>query len=101
MRLRSTRLRCSAAPASHFAVLPSTHAYGDTRMGDNRETNVVNRWGFSHEVPNMGILGGCLSWGQVEPTTLRSRRRLWLANARPFVASSTRLSIAEGHRVSA
>jgi hypothetical protein len=58
MRLRSTRLRCSAAPASHFAVLPSTHSYGDTRMGDNRETNVVNRWGFSHEVPNMGILGG-------------------------------------------
>jgi gluconate 2-dehydrogenase alpha chain len=26
-------------------------------MGDNPETNVVNRWGFSHEVPNLGILG--------------------------------------------
>ncbi|MBV9491311.1 MAG: GMC family oxidoreductase, partial [Verrucomicrobia bacterium] len=38
-------------------MLPSTHAYGGTRMGDNRETNVVDRWGFSHEVPNMGILG--------------------------------------------
>jgi gluconate 2-dehydrogenase alpha chain len=36
----------------------STHAYGGTRMGDNPETNVVNRWGFSHEVPNLGILGG-------------------------------------------
>jgi gluconate 2-dehydrogenase alpha chain len=36
----------------------STHAYGGTRMGDNSETNVVNRWGFSHEVPNLGILGG-------------------------------------------
>jgi gluconate 2-dehydrogenase alpha chain len=36
---------------------PSTHAYGGTRMGDNRETNVVNRLGFSHEVPNLGILG--------------------------------------------
>jgi gluconate 2-dehydrogenase alpha chain len=36
----------------------STHAYGGTRMGDNAETNVVNRWGFSHEVPNLGILGG-------------------------------------------
>jgi gluconate 2-dehydrogenase alpha chain len=36
---------------------PSTHAYGGTRMGDNRETNVVNRFGFSHEVPNLGILG--------------------------------------------
>jgi gluconate 2-dehydrogenase alpha chain len=38
-------------------MLPSTHAYGGTRMGDNRETNVVNRWGFSHEVPNLGVLG--------------------------------------------
>jgi gluconate 2-dehydrogenase alpha chain len=36
---------------------PSTHAYGGTRMGDNRETNVVDRWGFSHEVPNLGALG--------------------------------------------
>jgi len=36
---------------------PTTHAYGGTRMGDNPETNVVNRWGFSHEVPNLGVLG--------------------------------------------
>ena len=36
---------------------PSTHAYGGTRMGDNRETNVVDRFGFLHEVPNLGILG--------------------------------------------
>jgi gluconate 2-dehydrogenase alpha chain len=35
----------------------STHAYGGTRMGDNIETNVVNRWGFSHEAPNLGVLG--------------------------------------------
>jgi gluconate 2-dehydrogenase alpha chain len=35
----------------------STHAYGGTRMGDNPETNVVNRWGFSHEAPNLGVLG--------------------------------------------
>ena len=36
---------------------PSTHAYGGTRMGANPETNVVDRWGFSHEAPNLGILG--------------------------------------------
>ena len=30
---------------------PSTHAYGGTRMGDNRETNVVDRFGFAHEIP--------------------------------------------------
>jgi len=35
----------------------STHAYGGIRMGDNPESNVVNRWGFSHEAPNLGILG--------------------------------------------
>jgi gluconate 2-dehydrogenase alpha chain len=38
-------------------MLPSTHAFGGTRMGDNRETNVVDRWGFSHEIPNLGVLG--------------------------------------------
>ncbi len=36
---------------------PSTHAYGGTRLGDDPETNVVDRWGFSHEVPNLGVLG--------------------------------------------
>lgn len=36
----------------------STHTYGGTRMGDNPETNVVNRWGFSHEAGNLGMLGG-------------------------------------------
>jgi gluconate 2-dehydrogenase alpha chain len=40
------------------AMGASTHAYGGTRMGDNPETNVVNRWGLSHEVPNLGVLGG-------------------------------------------
>ena len=35
----------------------STHAYGGTRLGDNPETNVVNRWGLSHEVPNLAVLG--------------------------------------------
>jgi gluconate 2-dehydrogenase alpha chain len=35
----------------------TTHAYGGTRMGDSADTNVVNRFGFSHEVPNLGVLG--------------------------------------------
>ena len=26
-------------------------------MGDNPETNVADRWGMSHEVPNLGLLG--------------------------------------------
>jgi gluconate 2-dehydrogenase alpha chain len=36
---------------------PTTHAYGGTRMGNNADTNVVDRYGFSHEAPNLGILG--------------------------------------------
>ena len=44
-----------AAPARRPGL--STHAFGGTRMGDNPETNVVDRWGFSHEAPNLGILG--------------------------------------------
>jgi gluconate 2-dehydrogenase alpha chain len=39
------------------AMGASTHAYGGTRMGDDPETNVVDRWGFSHEAPNLGLLG--------------------------------------------
>lgn len=34
------------------------HAYGGTRMGDNPETSVVDRWGLCHEVPNLALLGG-------------------------------------------
>jgi len=36
----------------------STHAFGGTRMGDDPNVNVVDRWGMSHEVPNLAILGG-------------------------------------------
>ena len=48
----------------------STHAYGGTRMGLNSESNVVNEWGFSHEAPNLGILGGSVmgSSGSRNPT---------------------------------
>jgi len=52
-----------AAGAIEVTVPPSTgpgistHAFGGTRMGDNPETNVVDRWGFSHEAPNLGVLG--------------------------------------------
>ncbi len=36
----------------------STHTYGGTRMGDDSETSVVDKWGFAHEAPNLGMLGG-------------------------------------------
>ena len=43
------------APLAPITV--NTHAYGGTRMGDSPESNVVDRWGFSHEARNLGILG--------------------------------------------
>ncbi len=33
------------------------HAYGGTRMGDDPDSSVVDAHGFSHEVPNLGVLG--------------------------------------------
>lgn len=52
------------------AMGASTHAYGGTRMGNDSETNVVNRWGFAHEAPNLGILGASVmgSSGARNPT---------------------------------
>ena len=56
----------------------STHAYGGTRMGDDAERNVVDRWGFSHEAPNLGILGGSVmgTSGARNPT-LTSQALSW------------------------
>ena len=51
------RRDCDRAQTPVGTMGPTTHAYGGTRMGDNPETNVVDRWGFSHEVPNLGVLG--------------------------------------------
>jgi gluconate 2-dehydrogenase alpha chain len=48
----------------------STHAYGGTRMGTNQETSVVDAYGFSHEAPNLGVLGASVmgSSGARNPT---------------------------------
>jgi choline dehydrogenase-like flavoprotein len=39
-------------------------------MGADAESSVADRWGFSHEVPNLGILGASLmgSSGARNPT---------------------------------
>jgi gluconate 2-dehydrogenase alpha chain len=56
----------------------STHAYGGTRMGNDPETNVVDRWGFSHEAPNLGVLGASVmgTSGARNPT-LTSQALAW------------------------
>lgn len=60
------------------AMGASTHAYGGTRMGDDSETNVVDRWGFCHEVPNLGIVGASVmgTSGARNPT-LTSQALSW------------------------
>ena len=54
---RSGRRSRLTPPSIPGVPAVSTHAYGGTRMGDNPDTNVVDRWGFSHEAPNLGMLG--------------------------------------------
>ena len=39
------------------AAAIQTHAYGGTRMGDDADESVTDKWCFSHEVPNLGVLG--------------------------------------------
>ena len=57
---------------------PSTHAYGGTRMGDNPDTNVVDRWGFSHEAPNLGVLGASvMSTSGAHNPTLTAQALAW------------------------
>jgi gluconate 2-dehydrogenase alpha chain len=57
-------LRAAGAIAVTKVPLPaagpdqSYHAVGGTRMGDNPETSALDKWGFSHESPNLGVLGG-------------------------------------------
>jgi gluconate 2-dehydrogenase alpha chain len=38
-------------------IVEGRHCYGGTRMGPDPETSVVDAFGFSHEVPNLGVLG--------------------------------------------
>ena len=55
-KLKAWILAAGASQAWTFppsARSPNTHAFGRTRMGDDPETNVVDRWGVSHEVPNL------------------------------------------------
>jgi gluconate 2-dehydrogenase alpha chain len=41
----------------------SVHAYGGTRAGNDPTTNVADKWGMAHEVPNLGFMGGSIMGG--------------------------------------
>jgi gluconate 2-dehydrogenase alpha chain len=51
-------------------LVEARHCYGGTRMGDDPDESVVDRFGFSHEVPNLGVLGASTfpTTGGVNPT---------------------------------
>jgi gluconate 2-dehydrogenase alpha chain len=38
-------------------IVEARHCYGGTRMGDDPDSSVVDRFGFSHEAPNLGVIG--------------------------------------------
>jgi gluconate 2-dehydrogenase alpha chain len=42
---------------SNPPYVEARHCYGGTRMGTDPEASVVDAHGFSHEVPNLGMLG--------------------------------------------
>ena len=53
----------------------STHAYGGTRMGDDPTISVVDKWGMSHEAPNLAVLGGstfCSAAGRNPTQTIQA-----------------------------
>ena len=47
------------------------HLMGTARMGDDPRRSVVDRWGFCHDIPNLGIIDGSVfvTSGPVNPTT--------------------------------
>jgi choline dehydrogenase-like flavoprotein len=60
------------------------HFMGTARMGDDPADSVCNRWGFTHQIPNLGIIDGSVfpTAGGMNPTSticalaLRTARRV-------------------------
>jgi gluconate 2-dehydrogenase alpha chain len=58
----------------------NSHAYGGTRMGDDPASSVVNKYGLSHEAPNLMVLGGsnwCSTTGYNPTVTIEAHA--WFA----------------------
>ena len=49
----------------------SSHLLGTARMGDDPRTSVVDAWGMTHDVPNLGVIDGSVfvTAGAVNPTS--------------------------------
>jgi choline dehydrogenase-like flavoprotein len=73
----------------------SGHAMGTARMGNDRASSVVNRWGFAHDVPNLGVIDGSVfvTAGGMNPTSTICA--LALRTADYLVAHRNELGVAE------
>lgn len=60
----------------------NAHFMGTARMGDDPLNSVVDRWGMSHDIPNLGIIDGSVfvTSGAVNPTTTICALALRTAN---------------------
>ncbi len=50
--------------------------------GQQQRDQLVNQWGFAHEAPNLGILGGSWSWAPAGRAIRRSPSRPWPGDCR-------------------
>ena len=77
------------------------HFMGTARMGEDPDTSVCDRWGFTHQIRNLGILDGSLfpTAGGMNPTSticalaLRAARHL-LETGPPRQAAQVSVSVA-------
>ena len=71
----------------------SGHNLGTTKMGDDRETSVVDRWGRTHDVPNLYVIDGSVftTSTATNPTAticaLAKRTATFIANNRDQVVA--------------
>ncbi len=71
-RLEELLLEAGAAETwtTPVTIVEPRHCCGGTRMGDDPDTSVVDRWGLAHDAPNLGVLGASVfpSVGGANPT---------------------------------
>lgn len=60
-----------AVSVERSEFVPNGHLMGTACMGDDPATSVVDRWGMSHDVPNLGIVDGSVfvTAGSANPTS--------------------------------
>jgi len=71
-RARESFEAAGAAKVEAMPLVPvGTHLYGTARMGDDPGSSVVDRWGVSHDIPNLAVVDGSVfvTTGGINPTS--------------------------------